>query len=166
MPCNDLVLDVVRGFLGRVATLFRFGQFFYCLIPELIFATFRLIILFPNFISTLKYLYSVGILSFSVFNEVRDEFLTDFRLISSTRTVERRRRCSQLILPRLVDVDLADPSEVRTSLQSLFITSVLNLKFSGLQIDSKIADSPYFGEDWSWVDALLRWSWMKWNAPS
>jgi hypothetical protein len=45
-------------------------------------------------------------------------------------------------------------------------SSVLNLKFSGLQIDSKIADSPHFGEDWSWVDSLLRWSWMKWNAPS
>lgn len=44
--------------------------------------------------------------------------------------------------------------------------SVLNLQFSGLQIDSKVADSPHFGEDWSWVDGLLRLSWMRWNAPS
>jgi hypothetical protein len=36
-------------------------------------------------------------------------------------------------------------------------TSVLNLKFAGLQIGSMIADSPDFGEDWSWVDALPRW---------
>jgi hypothetical protein len=34
--------------------------------------------------------------------------------------------------------------------------SVPNLKFSGLQIDSKMADPPHFGEDWSWVDGLLR----------
>ena len=36
--------------------------------------------------------------------------------------------------------------------------SVLNLKFSGLQIDSMIADPPDFGEGWLWVDGLLRWS--------
>jgi hypothetical protein len=35
-----------------------------------------------------------------------------------------------------------------------------NLKFNGRQIDAKIADSPHFGEDRSWLDALLRWSWM------
>jgi hypothetical protein len=35
--------------------------------------------------------------------------------------------------------------------------AVLNLKFVGLQIDSMIADSPDFGEDWLWVDALPRW---------
>jgi hypothetical protein len=45
-------------------------------------------------------------------------------------------------------------------------SSVLNQKFGGLQIDSMIADSPDFGEDWRWVDALLRWGWMRWNAPS
>jgi len=33
--------------------------------------------------------------------------------------------------------------------------SVLNQKFGGLEIDSMIADSPDFGEDWRWVDALL-----------
>jgi hypothetical protein len=37
-------------------------------------------------------------------------------------------------------------------------SSVLNLKFSGLQIDSMIADPPDFGEGWLWVDGLLRWS--------
>jgi len=40
-------------------------------------------------------------------------------------------------------------------------SSVLNQKFDGLQIDSMIADSPVFGEDWRWVDALLRWNWMR-----
>lgn len=45
-------------------------------------------------------------------------------------------------------------------------TSVLNPKFEGLQIDSMIADSPDFGEDWRWVDALRRWSWIRWNVLS
>jgi len=44
--------------------------------------------------------------------------------------------------------------------------SVLNPKFYGLQIDSMIADSPDFGEDWRWVDALCRWSWIRWNVLS
>jgi hypothetical protein len=44
--------------------------------------------------------------------------------------------------------------------------SVRNLKFSGLQIDSMIADPPDFGEGWLWVDALVRWSLMRWNAVS
>ena len=37
-------------------------------------------------------------------------------------------------------------------------SNVLNLKFGGLQIDSMIADSPDFGEDWRWVDALRLWN--------
>jgi hypothetical protein len=45
-------------------------------------------------------------------------------------------------------------------------SSVLNQKFGGLQIDSMIADSPDFGEDWRWVDALLRSNWMRWNTLS
>ena len=49
---------------------------------------------------------------------------------------------------------------------TLQTASVLNLKFSGLQIDSMIAEPPDFGEDWLWVDALLRWSWMRWNVLS
>jgi hypothetical protein len=36
------------------------------------------------------------------------------------------------------------------------LASVLNLKFAGLQIDSMVANSPDFREDWSWVDALPR----------
>ena len=51
-------------------------------------------------------------------------------------------------------------------LADLLGTSVLNLKFDGLQIDSMIADSPGFGEDWSWVDALPLWGLMRWNALS
>jgi hypothetical protein len=40
---------------------------------------------------------------------------------------------------------------------SHMLAIVLILKFVGLQIDSMIADSPDFGEDWLWVDALPRW---------
>jgi hypothetical protein len=36
------------------------------------------------------------------------------------------------------------------------IASVPSLKFGGLEIDSMIAESSHFGEDWLWVDALLR----------
>ena len=51
-------------------------------------------------------------------------------------------------------------------LADLLGTSVLNLKFDGLQIDPNIAESPDFGEDRLWVDGLPRWGSMRWNAPS
>jgi hypothetical protein len=49
---------------------------------------------------------------------------------------------------------------------TLQTASVLNLKFSGLQIDSNMADAPHFGEDWLWADVLLRWNSMRLNLQS
>jgi hypothetical protein len=46
------------------------------------------------------------------------------------------------------------------------MTSVLNLKFGGLRIDSMIADSSGFGEDGHGSTLYPRWGSMRWNALS
>jgi hypothetical protein len=46
------------------------------------------------------------------------------------------------------------------------MTSVLNLKFGGLRIDSMIADSSGFGEDGHGSTLYARWGSMRWNALS
>jgi hypothetical protein len=66
-PKNQIVLDIIGTAFSRVTPFFLFIQFFDRLIPELIFAAFWPVILFPNLIGAFEYLLSCRHNDLSVF---------------------------------------------------------------------------------------------------